>query len=483
MIIKLEQWFLNTVTGSIYLDECCPENNTITLDHTPLELLLCLIRHQGDDVSKDTMLNEVWPNKVVSEDVLSVGISQIRKALGDNARKPNFIKTIPGIGYRLIIKVEEKNTVKNAQEEKITLPSLFKKNKNIINLSVLFLNVLFALLLGYFYSESNTQITLDDFPSQGAIDHYQEARYLLEQEDKEGWKRAEQAIEDTLIKVPNYAPAYRDLVNAKLKNIGFNNGVESLKHLDEYYFLLNKSLSFSPNNVETHLLMADVAFMVEWNFELANIHFKKAVELDPQNSLAHFKYSEFLLAAEKFDLAIKHIQAYVALEPSGYAVPSVAWIYNMMENFPSAKKELDKLRKLDPDSFGYHISAQAILENSGDDDASFKELYEILVLSKYTQKQLTDVNSAFILGGLPAVNLWLLEEKKEPAYIGQYEPPLSFARYAIKAGKHELAVDYIKQALAERNPILLWFNVDPKYKPIRNHPELKNMINPHKTAQ
>ena len=91
MLIKIEQWFVDNKTGRVSLSqELDPENDTY-LDHTPLELLLCLIKHQGESVTKDTMLEEVWPNKVVTEDVLSVAVSQIRKALKDNAKKQKNI--------------------------------------------------------------------------------------------------------------------------------------------------------------------------------------------------------------------------------------------------------------------------------------------------------------------------------------------------------------------------------------------------------
>lgn len=478
MIVKLEHWYLNTVTGTLSLNEDGNCGDSVTLDHTPLELLLCLIRYQGQDVTKDTMLGEVWPNKVVSEDVLSVGISQIRKALGDNARKPTFIKTIPSIGYRLIAHVDNVET-NQVSEYKLgpNKPVEFHRTRTLNSWKIV-ASALTLVIVIYLLFTNKAQVTLDDFPSAKSIEHYQKARYLLAQDNEEDWKIAEQSFEDTIIKVPNYAPAYRELVNAKLKVIGWSNGIGKYEQLEELYYLLNKSLTLAPDDVETHLVMADVAFMVEWNFPLANKHFKKAVELDPKHSHAHFQYSQFLLAAEEFELAIKHIQIYVDLEPSGYAVPSVAWVYNMMEDFPTARAELEKLRNLEPGSFYYHVSAQAIYENMGDEATSFKELYKVLEMSKYTEQELHAVAAAFKDGGLAEVNRWLLEDKKEQAYIGQYEPPLSYARYAIKAGKLELAVEYIKQALADRNQILLWFNVDPKYKPIRNHPDLKDMINP-----
>src|SRR5690606_40402488 len=58
--------------------------------------------HAGQTVKKNTLIERVWSGRVVVDDVLSVAISQLRKALKDNARAPTYIKTIPGEGYQFI---------------------------------------------------------------------------------------------------------------------------------------------------------------------------------------------------------------------------------------------------------------------------------------------------------------------------------------------------------------------------------------------
>jgi DNA-binding winged helix-turn-helix (wHTH) protein/Tfp pilus assembly protein PilF len=476
MIILLGDHFLNTATGVLASDSKFNHINKTKLDHTALELLLCLFRYKGKDVSKAVMLNEVWPNKVVTEDVLSVAISQIRKALGDNARNPSYIKTIPGIGYRLIASV----TKVGDEEDKKNKTKPTSINKTMLSRKSVLIILGIIISLSLFIITPNNSTNVDSsvqLSSQESIEHYQKGRFLLTLNDKKSWRSAQQIFEDTIINEPNYAPAYRELVNVKVKLLA-NDGVAKLGNIDEYYALLNKSLSLSPNEDKTHIALADVAFFIEWNFDLAEQHYKRATELAPLNGEAHFKFAEFLLAAGNFAGAIEHIQKYKNIVPTGYAVPSVAWIYNMMEDFDTAISELNKLKTLQPDSFAYHISAQAILENMGDEQASFNELMHIFSEVNYSEEDLSTATKLFYQGGLTAINLWLLEEKQEQGYIGQYFPPLSYARYAIKAGKEERAVDYILQALKQRDATLLWFNVDPKYKKLRQHPKLKNIINP-----
>ena len=63
------------------------------------DLLLTLIQHRDRIVSKNELLDAVWPGLVVEENNLQVQMSSLRKLLG-----PRAIVTIPGRGYRFAIK-------------------------------------------------------------------------------------------------------------------------------------------------------------------------------------------------------------------------------------------------------------------------------------------------------------------------------------------------------------------------------------------
>jgi TolB-like protein/DNA-binding winged helix-turn-helix (wHTH) protein/Tfp pilus assembly protein PilF len=89
-----------------------PRANTISaggqvvhLEPKVMGVLAHLAGRAGDVVTKESLLQSVWANTFVSEHVLKVAVSELRKALGDDARNPQFIETIPKSGYRLIAPV------------------------------------------------------------------------------------------------------------------------------------------------------------------------------------------------------------------------------------------------------------------------------------------------------------------------------------------------------------------------------------------
>jgi Tol biopolymer transport system component/DNA-binding winged helix-turn-helix (wHTH) protein len=71
------------------------------------DLLLRLAVQPGQLVRRETLLDEVWERRHVNEEVLSRAIADLRQALGDDAKAPRYIETLPKLGYRLVCDVAE----------------------------------------------------------------------------------------------------------------------------------------------------------------------------------------------------------------------------------------------------------------------------------------------------------------------------------------------------------------------------------------
>ena len=66
-------------------------------------LLLCyLLEHRDRVVSREELLNQIWPGKVVSETTLTTVLKTVRQALGDDGQQQQIVRTVRGEGYRFI---------------------------------------------------------------------------------------------------------------------------------------------------------------------------------------------------------------------------------------------------------------------------------------------------------------------------------------------------------------------------------------------
>ena len=73
----------------------------VTLGQRALDILMVLVSRHGQLVTKNELMNEVWPGVIVEENNLQVHISALRKALGDEKGERRFLVTVPGRGYRV----------------------------------------------------------------------------------------------------------------------------------------------------------------------------------------------------------------------------------------------------------------------------------------------------------------------------------------------------------------------------------------------
>ena len=81
-------------------------NGKVTrLESKAMRVLVYLVERAGSVVSREDLEAHIWPGRVVTEDAVTNAIAKLRRALGDQARHPHIIETIPKIGYRLIAEV------------------------------------------------------------------------------------------------------------------------------------------------------------------------------------------------------------------------------------------------------------------------------------------------------------------------------------------------------------------------------------------
>jgi DNA-binding winged helix-turn-helix (wHTH) protein len=91
----------------------CSDSDTVSgsgvqhkLERRAMEALVLLAERAGQVVKKDELIETVWGRLAVSDHSVAMVISQLRRALRDDARAPRYIETITKRGYRLIAPCE-----------------------------------------------------------------------------------------------------------------------------------------------------------------------------------------------------------------------------------------------------------------------------------------------------------------------------------------------------------------------------------------
>src|SRR5438094_3327018 len=83
------------------------EGQLVPLSPKAVEALFVLVRNPGKPLEREVLMQAVWADSFVEDANLTVAISHLRKALGQNNEAAEYIETVPRVGYRFVADVRE----------------------------------------------------------------------------------------------------------------------------------------------------------------------------------------------------------------------------------------------------------------------------------------------------------------------------------------------------------------------------------------
>ncbi len=154
VILKANELLLDPQEQYLSLD-----GKSVPLVGRGFQLLLELMRWPQQLLSKQALIDAVWQGRPVSDAVLATSMKEVRRALNDPARKPVYIETVHGKGYRFLLPVD---TIPTAVSEPV-IDTAFQVSRNRwwgsqkFRLSGVAVMLLLILSLGYLIREQSRQ--------------------------------------------------------------------------------------------------------------------------------------------------------------------------------------------------------------------------------------------------------------------------------------------------------------------------------------
>jgi transcriptional activator of cad operon len=98
--LRVGAWCVDPRSGQI-----SRAGEIVRVEARTMKLLVCLAERAGEVVSIDDLLDQVWSGVVVTPDSVYQAVASLRRLLGDDARQPEYIATVPRLGYRMVAPV------------------------------------------------------------------------------------------------------------------------------------------------------------------------------------------------------------------------------------------------------------------------------------------------------------------------------------------------------------------------------------------
>jgi transcriptional activator of cad operon len=98
--LRVGAWRVDSRAGQI-----SRQDEVVRVEARTMKLLLCLAERAGEAVSVEELLDQVWSGVVVTPDSVYQGVASLRRLLGDDAKQPAYIATVPRLGYRMVAAV------------------------------------------------------------------------------------------------------------------------------------------------------------------------------------------------------------------------------------------------------------------------------------------------------------------------------------------------------------------------------------------
>lgn len=443
----------------------------IRLEPKVMDVLVCLALRAGGVVSRDELIREVWEGRFVSDEVISVSIFELRKALGDNAREPRWVETIPRRGYRWMQAVAEDGgtgTPGGSQEQ-----HLYPWLRTTVYATAMLLVMVAGIWIWGIPGREQPGATSALRPGEAEV-AFKKGQHFMSQRTPTGLRRALAYFEQATQLDPQFAEAHSGIAQASVTMADMGLGNQRELNL-RARAAAEQALALDGELAEAHAALGLVRLLVDWDLPRAEQSLRRAISYTPNSMNAHRVYAWLLSAAGRHEEAIAEARHALALDPvAPTRYQELAWALYYAGRQGQALAELDNAHELDPNFFQGYISKGIILDQDGDPKAAFETFCAGYRRLERGAEIIEHLEKAYEREGLRSVyRSWL-----ELTLRGSPQMPQSavwLAQLYTRVGETEHALQALERAYEQREGGLVWLQVDPIFRPLRHHPRFQSL--------
>ena len=444
----------------------------LKLQPQPAKLLVLLVEHAGQLVTRDQIRRAVWGDDTFVDFDQSVNfcIRQIRNALRDQADTPCYVETVPRRGYRFVAPVQSVTDSNDSggSTDQVSRPRAVRPHQLAWGALAVLLTasaVTFGILRFSRAPEGPKRAQAEQEVELG--------RYFLNKF----------TATDTLAAIERFEAAARiDTRNAR----AFAGMAEAYNQLGTVFIASRRppnarllavraavqAIQLDPNLAEAYAALGYTT-MHEFDWEQAAACLRRALALDPQCVPAHLTYAGFLAARRRSAEAVAEARRAVDLAPASVRPRLVlAWMLNFDRHYEDAERELQTVLQMDGSYAMAHFRLGQVRIITRRWHEAIAPLESAVEITHRAPAALGLLAMAYGGDGRRADAEHLVDELERRA-ADENVPPGALLLGFLAVNDKARAIDMLQRGYDERDNYEINIAADPLMDPLRDEPRFQ----------
>ena len=308
-----------------------------------------------------------------------------------------------------------------------------------------------------------------------AHDLYLRAMFFLNKKTVDGMRRSIDYFQQAIDKDPGYAMPYVGIAQASCL-LGNYTVLAPEEAYPRTKAAAARALELDDAIAEAHTELAWAKLFYDRDWSGAEREFQRALELDPNNAIAHQGYAMYFVAMGQFNEALDEMKRAEKLDPvSLHITADRGWFLFYARRPDEAIAQLQKALEMDP-SFGmaHFFLGDAYVQKDMFDQA-IAEFQKGVTLVGGSPARSGALGHAYAMAGKRREAIDLLGKLKLSSRQ-QYVSPYAVALIYIALGDKNRAFAWLEKAYRDRYWMMTFLKVDPRLDPLRSDPRFQDLL-------
>jgi TolB-like protein/Tfp pilus assembly protein PilF len=320
--------------------------------------------------------------------------------------------------------------------------------------------------------EDSTRLAKQSTRNPEAYDAVLKGRFIENRKHAEPPGKAVSYFEKAVAIDPNYAEAWAELGNSYVF-FGLDSASENRDAIhSKARVAIAKALELDPDLPMAYSASGWMKMGYDWDWAGAEQDLKHAIELDPNNSIAHRNYSHYLMLHRRFEEALKENRLAIDLAPLDIlGTAHLIQIYGAQQQPDKVIEQCKRVLEMDPAHTGVYGALGQAYEKKGqwsEAIAAFDRAKELHLLNDLGYL----ANVAFVWAASGD------KQKADAAMAKVREHPVPYvllADYEARFGDRDKAFEYLEKAYQIRSPWLMGVMIDDNLDNLRSDPRFQDL--------